>query len=86
MREREKFCTYWFGGAGRTETVRLLFGADIRDGGIVELDGKELDIQNPRDAINAGICLLTEDRKEQGWSSALGEREFRSSQSGVIFN
>ena len=28
-----------------TETVRLLFGADVRDGGILELDGKELDIQ-----------------------------------------
>jgi ABC-type sugar transport system ATPase subunit len=62
-------------GAGRTETVRLLFGADIRDGGIVELDGKELDIQNPRDAINAGICLLTEDRKEQGLVLGLSVKE-----------
>jgi ABC-type sugar transport system ATPase subunit len=74
-------------GAGRTETVRLLFGADVRDGGIVELDGKELDIQNPRDAINAGICLLTEDRKEQGTGPwPLGQREFWPSQSGGIFN
>ena len=53
-------------GSGRTETVRLLFGADQRDSGIIELDGKELKIENPRDAIDAGICLLTEDRKEQG--------------------
>ena len=53
-------------GAGRTETVRLLFGADIRDSGTIELDGVELNISQPNDAIESGICLLTEDRKEQG--------------------
>ena len=53
-------------GAGRTETVRLLFGADIRDSGTIELDGRELNILHPNDAIESGICLLTEDRKEQG--------------------
>jgi ABC-type sugar transport system ATPase subunit len=53
-------------GAGRTETARLLFGADRRDSGTIELDGKELYIASPMDAIQAGICLLTEDRKDQG--------------------
>ena len=53
-------------GAGRTETVRLLFGADRADTGEVELDGEKLELNNPRDAIEAGICLLTEDRKDQG--------------------
>ena len=53
-------------GAGRTETVRLLFGADQRDAGEVRLDGRALDVRNPRDAIAAGIGLLTEDRKLQG--------------------
>ena len=53
-------------GAGRTETVRLIFGADRRDSGEIELDGRTLRINNPRDAIRAGICLLTEDRKAQG--------------------
>ena len=53
-------------GAGRTETVRLLFGADRADTGEVELDGENLELNNPRDAIEAGICLLTEDRKDQG--------------------
>jgi ABC-type sugar transport system ATPase subunit len=62
-------------GAGRTETVRLLFGADVRDGGIVELDGEVLNIKNPQDAINAGICLLTEDRKEQGLVLGLSVKE-----------
>ena len=62
-------------GAGRTETVRLLFGADAGDSGTIELDGKELNISSPSDAIEAGICLLTEDRKEQGLVLALSVRE-----------
>ena len=53
-------------GAGRTETARLIFGADRMDSGSVELDGKRLSISGPRDAIRNGICLLTEDRKGQG--------------------
>lgn len=53
-------------GAGRTEVVRLLFGADRRDSGTIELDGVRLAIRSPRDAVSAGICLLTEDRKTQG--------------------
>ena len=53
-------------GAGRTETARLIFGADRMDGGSVELDGHLLHIKSPRDAIRNGICLLTEDRKGQG--------------------
>jgi ABC-type sugar transport system ATPase subunit len=53
-------------GSGRTETARLIFGADRPDGGSVELDGRPLAIRRPRDAIAAGIVLLTEDRKAQG--------------------
>lgn len=53
-------------GAGRTETVRLIFGADAREAGSVRLDGRELDIRSPADAIAARIGLLTEDRKLQG--------------------
>jgi ABC-type sugar transport system ATPase subunit len=53
-------------GAGRTETARLIFGADKKDSGTVELDGKPIGATSPRDAINCGICLLTEDRKSQG--------------------
>ena len=52
--------------AGRTETARLLFGADRPDSGSLQLDGQSLAINNPRDAIRQGICLLTEDRKAQG--------------------
>ncbi len=53
-------------GSGRTETARLLFGADRADAGEVELDGETVDLVNPRSSIKRGICLLTEDRKEQG--------------------
>ncbi|MFM7561864.1 MAG: ATP-binding cassette domain-containing protein, partial [Planctomycetota bacterium] len=53
-------------GSGRTELARLLAGADRATGGFVRLDGRELRIRSPREAINAGICLLTEDRKHQG--------------------
>ena len=53
-------------GAGRTETMRAIFGADPLDGGKVYVHGKEVKIKTPRDAINAGIAFLTEDRKGQG--------------------
>ncbi len=53
-------------GAGRTELVRLIFGADSAESGQVSLDGKPLRLASPREAIAAGICLLTEDRKSQG--------------------
>lgn len=53
-------------GSGRTETARLLFGADRLDSGTITFDGSVLEIKHPRDAIRKGICLLTEDRKSQG--------------------
>jgi len=53
-------------GAGRTETARLVFGADRADRGRILVDGREVIIRSPRDAIRHRICLLTEDRKAQG--------------------
>lgn len=53
-------------GAGRTETMRAVFGADPIDGGKIFIHGKEMKIANPKQAINAGIAFLTEDRKNQG--------------------
>ncbi len=53
-------------GAGRTELARILFGADERDSGEVLLHEEPVSLRNPREAIAAGICLLTEDRKSQG--------------------
>lgn len=62
-------------GAGRTETARLLFGADPLEAGEIRLDGHRLDIRSPRDAIAAGIGLLTEDRKLQGLVLGASVRE-----------
>ena len=62
-------------GSGRTETARLVFGADRRDAGTVALDGRVLDVRGPRDAIRAGIALLTEDRKGQGLIPAHSVRD-----------
>ena len=53
-------------GAGRTELVRAIFGADHRDGGRIFVDGREVAVHKPADAIRAGIGLLPEDRKTQG--------------------
>lgn len=53
-------------GAGRTELMRLLYGADGREGGSVVLDGAEVPAGGPDVAIDAGIVLCPEDRKEQG--------------------
>jgi ABC-type sugar transport system ATPase subunit len=52
-------------GAGRTETARLIFGADRADGGTIRVNGRVVTITSPREAIEAGICLLTEDRKTE---------------------
>jgi L-arabinose transport system ATP-binding protein len=53
-------------GAGRSELMRLLYGADPRRGGEVLLDGQKVRLGAPADAIAAGIVLCPEDRKEQG--------------------
>ena len=53
-------------GAGRTETMRALFGADKIDGGEIYINGKPVDNKNPGQAIRNGIAFLTEDRKGQG--------------------
>lgn len=53
-------------GAGRTETVRLLFGADKKNAGKIIVNGKEVKINSPTDAINSKIGLIPEDRKSQG--------------------
>lgn len=62
-------------GAGRTETTRALFGVDEKDSGHVILDGKEIYIKCPDDAIKAGIVLAPEDRKKDGLCVGLSVRD-----------
>lgn len=53
-------------GAGRTEVVRAIIGADPRTGGEVYLNGKPLNCATPHDAIRQGVVMVPEDRKLQG--------------------
>ncbi|HEX5191953.1 MAG TPA: sugar ABC transporter ATP-binding protein [Solirubrobacteraceae bacterium] len=53
-------------GSGRTELLRLIFGADRAASGSVSIGGHEGTIRGPRDAMRAGIALLPEDRRSQG--------------------
>lgn len=62
-------------GAGRTEVMRAIFGADTLDKGEVIKDGTPLSIKDPWDAIRAGIAYLPEDRKDHGLILDLSGRE-----------
>lgn len=53
-------------GAGRTEVAETIFGLHKFDSGTIEVDNKPVEITNPNQAINHGIALVTEDRKEHG--------------------
>ena len=62
-------------GAGRTETMRAIFGADPKESGEILLDGKPLTIHNPGAAIRQGIVLAPEDRKKEGLCTKLSIRD-----------
>lgn len=53
-------------GSGRTETMRIIFGADKYDSAQIWLEGKEVSFKSPKQAIENGVAYLTEDRKENG--------------------
>ena len=53
-------------GAGRTETMRAIFGADKKESGEIWLNGEQVNFKNPREAVKKGLGLLPEDRKQQG--------------------
>ena len=61
-------------GAGRTETMRAVFGADKLDSGEVYVKGEKVHIRSPKDAIQKKIAFLTEDRKGQGLVLSLDVR------------
>ncbi len=62
-------------GAGRTETARLLFGADRADAGEVLVDGAPIRLRSPRDAVRAGLAFCPEERKVDGIVAELSVRE-----------
>jgi ribose transport system ATP-binding protein len=53
-------------GAGRTELARVIYGAEPLERGEILVDGRPVQIKSPEDAINLGIGLIPEDRKNQG--------------------
>jgi len=53
-------------GSGRTEIVRMVFGADPLEAGEIEIDGRPVKLSHPRHAIRRGLSLLPEDRRGQG--------------------
>lgn len=62
-------------GAGRTELMRAIFGADRKQQGSIKIHGKALEIKSPHDAIRAGIMLIPEDRKLQGFVNGMSNFE-----------
>ena len=66
VRRGEVFGLAGLVGSGRTELVRAIFGADPNVEGTVLIGGKQVKINNPRNAIDNGIALIPEDRRRQG--------------------
>ena len=62
-------------GSGRSECVRAIFGADRVTGGAVKVDGREVRIRKPLDAMKQGVGYLPEDRKGDGIVGDLSVRE-----------
>ncbi|PWJ51615.1 monosaccharide ABC transporter ATP-binding protein, CUT2 family [Faecalicatena contorta] len=53
-------------GAGRTETMRAIFGLDPHDSGVIKIDGKETQIKSPGDSIRNKLVMLSESRRDDG--------------------
>ena len=62
-------------GAGRTETMRMVFGADKRRTGKIFINGKEIRIRSPKDSVKNKIAFVTENRKEEGLLLAKSVRQ-----------
>lgn len=66
VKEGEVLGLFGLVGAGRSELLKVIFGADKMTQGTIELDDKTLKINSPKDAISNGIVLCPEDRKKEG--------------------
>lgn len=66
VRKGEVLGFYGLVGAGRTETMRMIFGADSKVSGKIKIRGEEVEIRGPRDAIRKGIGFITENRRDEG--------------------
>ena len=66
VRKGEVVGLYGLVGAGRTEIVETIFGVREKSAGEIYLNGEKVHIRNSSDAVKHGICLVPENRKEQG--------------------
>ena len=62
-------------GSGRTETARAIFGLEEREAGEIKVNGKAVSIKHPKDAVEARIGLVTEDRRGEGLALVLNVAE-----------
>src|SRR5205814_4349620 len=62
-------------GSKKTETARAIFGADPLDSGRIFLNGKQVNVRTPADAIANRVALVPEDRKRHGIFACLSVRE-----------
>lgn len=71
VKKGEIFGMFGLVGSGRTEIVRSIFGADVKDSGSVTFKGKKADFVKPSQGIKSGIALLPENRRAQGLALGL---------------
>ena len=75
VKEGEILGIFGLVGAGRTETIRAIFGADKKDCGEIYIKGKKLDIKSPNKAIESGMGLVPEDRQLEGLIPLMNVKE-----------
>ncbi len=66
VRAGEILGVYGFVGAGRSEVAQTLFGLRKKAHGLIQVDGRPINMESPQDAVNSGIAYLPEDRLVQG--------------------
>lgn len=71
VKKGEIFGMFGLVGSGRTEIVKSIFGADIKDSGTVTIKGKKVEFKSPKEGIKEGIALLPENRKDEGLALGL---------------
>lgn len=73
-------------GAGRSEIMRAIFGIDKYDSGKIYLNGKEILIKNPHDAVRAGIGMVTEDRATYGFVGTMSVKDNVTLPNGDLYS
>lgn len=62
-------------GAGRTELMKIIYGAATKKSGTIKLEGKPVTLKTPQDGLNSGIVYISEDRKRDGLVLGMSVKE-----------